>query len=109
MDRYTKYAQNGKRYIKESPKGKSPSMTSEVRTIGESKEANKGKHLYISAITGGAPRENLPSKGTMKRKFIETIFVIKKDASTLVKIPHQPILGFWDSEYVGGIPNEFSH
>lgn len=35
---------------------------------GESKEVNKGKYYYIVAINGGAPRANLPSKGTMKRK-----------------------------------------
>lgn len=47
---------------------KSPSKTVYVETSGESKDASKGKRPYIPVITKLAPRENLPSKGIMKRK-----------------------------------------
>lgn len=57
----------GNKDIEYSPKGESPSKTVEVETSRESKEASKGKCLYIKVIIGKAPRANLPSNGTMKK------------------------------------------
>lgn len=51
-------------------------------------------------------RENLPSKGTIKRKIVETSVFHIKDASTSMKIPNQPVLDFGDSVKVGGVPND---
>lgn len=96
----------GKREREESPKGKSPYKTAKVGTNGKSKETNKDKRPYIATIIGGGPRANLPSKGTMKRKITEMLFVHKKDGSTLVKTHDKVMLGFWNSKKVGGIPNE---
>lgn len=45
----------GERDMEESPKGKSPSTVVEVRKSGESREASKGKRLFISSIIGGTP------------------------------------------------------
>lgn len=61
--------------MKGSPRGKFPSETADIGTNGESKEARKGKHSYINAIIRGAPRENLPSKWTMKKKIAEMMVV----------------------------------
>lgn len=62
--------------------------------------------MYIAAITGGVPRENISSKGTMKRKIFEMKFFYRKVAITSGKIRDRPMLGFCNSEKVGGIPNE---
>lgn len=58
--------------------------------------------LYITTITGGAPWAKLPSKGTVKRKTIDMMVVYKKDVGSSSKISNWPMLGFWDSEKVGG-------
>lgn len=72
----------GKRDRKESPKGKSLSETMMINTSGESKEIKKGKHPYIAAIIEGAPRENLPSKGNIKRKIAKIMAVYRMEGST---------------------------
>lgn len=77
-----------------------------VGTSGESKETGKGKRPYISSITGGVIRLTLPFKGTMKRKIAEMMVVYHKEGNTSTKIPDRPMLGFWDLENFGGIPNE---
>lgn len=78
----------------ESPKGKSPSKAADAKTSGESKEANIRKCLYIVVITIGAPRENLPSEGTMKKKIVEMLVVHKKEGGIPTKTLDRPILGF---------------
>lgn len=65
-----KYVIGGKRERKKSPKGKFLSKTLEAGTNGGDKKASKSKNQYIIAITGGALWENLPSKGTIKRKIV---------------------------------------
>lgn len=92
--------QGGKIYREESPKGKSPSNTTDVGTSDESKEDDKGKYPYIASITGGAPQENISSKGIMKRYIFEIMVVYKKDASKLEKVPDRPMLMFRDSNKV---------
>lgn len=47
------------------------------------------------------------SKGTMKRKIVEQMYVNKKGRSTSTKGPKRPMLEFLDSEKAGGIPNYF--
>lgn len=42
----------------------------------------------------------------MKRKIAELMVVNKKDISTSSKGPERSILGFLDSENIGGIPND---
>lgn len=61
----------------ELPKSKSPWKTTDVVTSSEDKEA-KGKHQHIAGITEGAPRENILTKGTMKRNIVDML-VHKKD------------------------------
>lgn len=68
----------GKKDIEYSPKGESPSKTVEAGTSRESKEASKGKRLYIRVMIGRAPRENLPSNGTMKKMNSQMIVVHQK-------------------------------
>lgn len=85
--RLAEYVKEGKRYREESPKGKSPSKTVDVRTSGESNEANKGKRLYVASISRGTPWDNLHSNGTMKRKIIKMLVVHKKDGNSSVKTP----------------------
>lgn len=65
--RIVEYVKRLKWDMEESHKVKYPSKTVTDRSSGENKEASKDKHLYITIIIGGTPRENLPSKGTMKR------------------------------------------
>lgn len=79
--------------MEESRKGKSPSKTTYVGISGENREANKGKHTYTASITRGVPREILPFKEMIKIN-IDKILVYRKDASTLVKVPGRPMLGF---------------
>lgn len=69
-------------------------------------EACKGKRPHISSITRGTPQENIPSKGTVKRIIFDMMTVYNKDASMSTKVPNQPMLGFWDSEKVRGIPTK---
>lgn len=79
----------------ESLKGKSPSKTANVGTSREIKKVSKGKCTYISFITRGASRENLPlKKGAMKRKIAEMMAIYKKDVSTSTKVPDWSMLGF---------------
>lgn len=47
------------------------------------------------------------SKGTMKRKIVEQMYVNKKGRSTLTKGLKRLMLEFLDSEKAGGIPNDF--
>ena len=70
------------------------------------KEGSKGKHPYIVAIIGGAPRANLTSKGIMKRKVIEMMVVYHKKSNTPAKVHDCSMLTFWDPEKTIGIPNE---
>ncbi|KAI5431534.1 hypothetical protein KIW84_035642 [Lathyrus oleraceus] len=66
MRQLAEYMKIEKRNREDSPKGKYSLKTSYVGTSGESNEANKDKRSDIAAINRGAPRVNLPSKGTMK-------------------------------------------
>lgn len=54
----------------------------------------------------GAQRDNLSSKGTMKRNIVEMMVVHTNNGSMSTKTPYRPMLGFQDSEKVEGIPNE---
>lgn len=74
--------------------------TTKARTNDENKEASKGKWSYISTITSGAPRSNLPSKGTMKRKIVEMLIVHKKYDGTSIKTHDRSMLELWDFEKV---------
>lgn len=78
-------------------------MTTELSR--ERKEINKGKHTYIADITGGEPQENVPSKGTMKRKIAEMLAIYHKEGNTSTKIIDR-LMGFKDSKNAGGIPKE---
>lgn len=80
-------------------------MASREGTNVREKEASKGKQQHIEAITGGAPREISPSKGTMKRKYFELMVTHKKRRSASAKASDIPMLGFRDNEKVGGTPN----
>lgn len=100
------YMKGGGIQREESPKGKSPSKNADVRTSGESKKSNNRKRLSIVAITREAPRVNLFSKGTMKRKINEILAIHKKKESNSAKIPDCHMLRFGDSEKLGGVLNE---
>lgn len=41
----------------------------------------------------------------MKIKIVEMLVVHKKDVSVPVKTPEQPMIWFWNSDKVGGTPN----
>lgn len=75
-------------------------------TNGENKKVDKGKFMYMTTITKGAPRESPSFKETMKRKIFEILVIHRKDVSTFTKILDRPMLGFFDFEKVGGFPNE---
>lgn len=77
MGKLEEYVKGGKRDREESPKGKFSSKTMMVDTNKESKEINKCKRTYIAAIIRGAPRENLPYKGNMKRKIANDGFLMQ--------------------------------
>lgn len=80
----------------------------DVMTNGKDKEANKGKHQYISANTREAPRANISSKGIMKRNIVEILTVHKKDGNIWTKTHDRPMLGVWDCEKVGGTRMKYS-
>lgn len=102
------YVKGGKWDREESPKGKSLSNFTTNGARGESKEVCKGKFPYISAITRGEPRENLPFKGTMKRKTAKMMTIYRKEGSLLTKVPSRITLGFHDLEKFRGIPDKIS-
>ena len=87
----------GKRDREESPKGKSPSKTADARNSKGSKEASKAKHFYIVVVAEGAPRENLPSKRTMKRKITVMFVIHKKDVGTSENTLYQPMFCLRDA------------
>lgn len=88
--------------------GKSPSKIATTGASGEIKEAGKGNHPYNVSLTGGETKENLRSKGTIKRKIAYVMNVYHKEISTSVRVSNIPILGFRDSEKIRGIPNKKS-
>lgn len=88
------------------PRVNLPQKLQKQRTSGEDKEASKGKRQYINIVSEGASREDLPSKGTMKRNIDEMLVVHKRDANASMKTLDWPMLGFRNSEKVGGTPNE---
>lgn len=104
--RISEYVKGGKREREEAPKSNSPSKVVDVGTSGEDKGTSKGKHQYIVIITRGAPRENIQSKETMKRKIVEILIAHNKDGGMSTKTPDRPMLGFTDYEKVEEIPNE---
>lgn len=69
--RLSEYIKGGKWDRVGCPKTKSPTKVFEVGPSSEKGETNKGKHPYTAAISGGATREILLFKGTVKSKFIE--------------------------------------
>lgn len=81
-------------------------MTNDEGTRSEDKEESKGKCQDIVTITRVTTQENIPSKGTIKRKTAEMMDVHKKEGCTLAKNPNKLMFSFWDSEKVGGTPND---
>lgn len=69
-----------------------------IKACKDTKEANKGKHPYIDAITRGTPWENLHFKRTMKRKIKKMMAIYRKEGNTYAKILDYSMLGFRDLE-----------
>lgn len=67
----SEYVKGGKWDREECPKTKPPTKVFEVGPSSKKRETSKRKHPYIAAISGGATRAILLSKGTVKSKFIE--------------------------------------
>lgn len=79
---------------------------SEVTPSGKIRETDKGKCLYIIAITSGVSLTNIPSKCTIKRKFSKMMVVYRNEGSSSSKVPDRFMLEFRDSKKDEGIYNE---
>lgn len=77
-------------------------MTNIEGTSSADKKERKGKQQHIAYIIEGAPKVNILSKGTMKRKIAELMVVHKKERITSTKAPDRSMLKFWDVEEIWG-------
>lgn len=77
-------------------------MTNAERYIRGDKGASNGKRQHIAAIAEGVPRENISSKGTMKRKIAELMAIYNKNRNTSAKTLNRPLLGLWNRDKVRG-------
>lgn len=64
------------------------------------------KHPYIFSITGGTPRSNPYSKGTVKSKIVDLKAVYKGGGNSLLSTSNRAMMGLQDSEKVKGVCNE---